>query len=308
MRIAQSILHLYPRAFRDRYEHELQALLEQNPPSCGDILDLLVGVCDAYLHPQLGTASMTCSERITRMFRTLRCSVLTIFCAYVGIILAGIAFQKLTEYDDFQEVARADPVVGLSFTLVLVAAVAALLAVLAGGLPVAVAVVRSALARKRARSLFLLILPILAFCALLGITWLLKTINTSETPPVAQIFFQRGLFFGMFALAAIGSPAALCLAVIQSEISERLLRFTLLAFALATCAMVVILASTLVWGLGLSTLHSHLFTSNNGLLSTSTAGTWLGIVIAMAAATGVAIVALRRGWSARCALCKAAPA
>lgn len=52
---------------------------------------------------------------------------------------------------------------------------------------------------------------------------------------------------GVF-LAAIVSPAALCLAVIRGEISERLLRFTLLAFAVATAALVVILASIIAWG------------------------------------------------------------
>lgn len=38
--------------------------------------------------------------------------MLTIF--YVGMIMAGTAFQKMTGSDDVQEVARADPVVGLS--------------------------------------------------------------------------------------------------------------------------------------------------------------------------------------------------
>ncbi|HEY1348686.1 MAG TPA: hypothetical protein VGF67_03565 [Ktedonobacteraceae bacterium] len=185
------------------------------------------------------------------MFLTLRRSVLTIFCAYVGMILAGTAFQKLTEYDDFQKIARTDPVVGLSFTLVLLAAIVALLAVLAGGLPVAVAVVRSALARKRFSSLFLLAVPLLAFCTFLGITLLLQATDHSGAQSVAGLFAHRELFFGSGFLAAIVSPAALCLAVIRSEVSEKLLRFTLLTFALATGVMVVILVSIVAWGLGL---------------------------------------------------------
>lgn len=297
MKIARLLLRLYPRAFRARYEHEMWAVLEERPLSLADLLDLLIGACDAHLHPWLGVAGMAWSERITRMFLTLRRAVLTIFCAYVGMILAGMAFQKMAEYDDFQEVARTDPVVGLSFTLVLFAAVVALLAVLAGSLPVAVAVVRSALARKRAGSLFLLTVPLLVFCAFLGVTPLLQAINRSG--PAAQLPLYRAIFPGVFLLAAIISPAALCLAVIRSEISARLLRFTLLAFALATGAMVVILASIVAWGFGLSILHPHLFASNDGLVSTSTAGSWLGIVIAMALATGVAVIALVRGWSAR---------
>jgi uncharacterized membrane protein YidH (DUF202 family) len=160
MKIARFLLRLYPRAFRERYEEEMRALLERCPPSFADTLHLLAGVCDAYLHPHL---DMAWSERRTHMFLPLRRSVLTIFCAYVGMILAGTAFQKLSEYDDVQEIARTDSVVGLSFTLVL-AAVVAFLAVLAGGLPVALAVVRSAFARKSSGSLCLLAVPLLA-CA-----------------------------------------------------------------------------------------------------------------------------------------------
>jgi hypothetical protein len=96
--------------------------------------------------------------------------------------------------------------------------------------------------------------------------------------------------------------------VIRSEISARPLRFTLLAFALATGAMVVILVSSVAWGLGLAALHAQLFASNDGLLSTSTSGNWLAIVVAMASATGTAVVALLRGWSAHCTLQKTLPA
>jgi hypothetical protein len=126
MKTAQYLLRLYPRAWRKRYEEEVLAMLEQRPLSFADTLDLLTGACDAHLHPHLGTSGMGCSERMIHMFLTLRRSVLTIFCAYVGMILSGMALQKMTEYDDFQETARTYPLVGLSFNLVVIAAVVAL--------------------------------------------------------------------------------------------------------------------------------------------------------------------------------------
>jgi hypothetical protein len=298
MKTAQKLLRLYPRAFRERYEDEMLAMLEQRPLSFADTLNLLTSACDAHLHPHLGTNGMAWSERMIQMFLTLRRSVLTIFCAYVGMILAGMAFQKLTEYDDFQEAARSSLVVGLSFHLVIIAAVVALLAVLAGGLPVAVAVVRSALVRKRYSSLFLLIVPVLAFFAFLGVTLFLDSLKGAGP--------HAGLFFGTLIAAALVSPAALCLAVVRSEISEKLLRFTLLPFALGAFSMVVILASIVIWGLGLHAFDPQLFASNEGVVRTSTSGTWLGIVIAMAIATGVAFVALVRGWFARSTLRKTA--
>ena len=297
MKTVQYILRLYPRPWRERYEEEMLALLEQRPLSFADVLDLLTGACDAQLHPHLGITGMAWPERMIQMFLTLRRSVLTIFCAYVGIILAGMAFQKMTEYNDFQEAARTYLVVGLSFNLVIIAAVVALLAVLVGSLPVAVAVVRSALARKRYGSLFLLVVPVLAFFVFLEVTLFLESLKGSGP--------HAGLFFATLIAAALVSPAALCLAVVRSEVSEKLLRFTLLAFALGTLSMMVILVAIVTWGLGLRAFDPQLFASNEGVLRSSTTGTWLGIVIAMATATSIALVALIRGFSARSTLRKA---
>ncbi len=300
MKTAQYLLRLYPRAFRERYEDEMLAMLAQRPLSFADTLNLLTGACDAHLHPQLGTSGMAWSERMIQMFLTLRRSVLTIFCAYVGIILSGMALQKMTEYDDFQEAARIYPLVGFSFNLVIIAAVVALLAVLVGGLPVAAAVIHSALARKRYGSLFLLIVPILAFFVFLGVTLFLERLNGSGP--------HLGLFFGTLIAAALVSPAALCLSVVRSEIPEKFLRFTLQAFALGTLSMVVILVATIIWGLGLRVFDPQLFASNEGVVSTSTTGTWLVIVIAMTIATSIALIAFIRGWSARSTLRQATTA
>lgn len=236
------------------------------------------------------------------MFVTLRRSVLTIFCAYVVFILAGLGFQKMTEYNDFQEAARLHSVVGLSFNLVVIGAAVALLAVLVGGLPIALAVIRSALARKRFGSLFLLVVPILAFLVWMGTVLLMERIDRAGAGPVAHLFLGRGLFFGTLIAAAIVSPAALCLAVIHSEIPEKFLRFALLAFMVATLAMALILTATIIWGIGLRDSAPQLFAGNGGIVETSTTGTWLSIVIGMAIATIIAIVSLIRGLSARSAL------
>lgn len=237
------------------------------------------------------------------MFCTLRRSLLTIFCAYVSFLLAGVAFQKMTEYHDFQEAAQAHPIVGLSFSLVVLGAVIALLAVLAGGLPITVAVVRSAIARKRGGPLLLLALPFLAFAVFLGTTLLLEAIGHPGThlAPVWQLF----LFFGVFIIAAAVSTGSVCLAVIRSDIPEKLLRFALLPSIWVTISMALMLAATLIWGLGIHMSAPQLVTSNNGIVGSSTVGTWSAIVIAMALATGLSVVSLMRGLSARSALQRA---
>ncbi len=279
-------------------------MLEQRSLSFTDGVNLFFGALDAQLHPHLGTTGMSLYERIFHMFSTLRCSLLTIFCAYVGFILAGWAFQKMTEYDDFMEVARTHSVVGISFNLVVIGAVVALLAVLAGGLPIAVAVIRSALAQKRCGPLLLLAVPVLAFAVFLGTTLFLEALSRpgNHLSPVWQMFLSRGIFFGVLIAAAIASAGAVCLAVARSEIPERLLRFALLPSILATISMALMLAATIIWGLGLRDSAPQLFTGNDGIVGSSTVGTWLGIVIAMAIATLLAVISLMRGLSARSAL------
>lgn len=304
MKIQHILVHLYPHAWRERYEDEVLAMLEQHSPSFADGVNLFFGAIDAQLHPHLGTTGMSLYERIIHMFSTLRHSLLAIFCAYVGFILAGWAFQKMTEYDDFKEAARTHSIVGLSFNLVVIGAVVALLAVLAGGLPIAIAVIRSALAQKRRGPILLLAVPILAFAVFLGTTLFLEALNPPGTHllPVWQLFLHRGLFFGTLIIAAIVSAGSVCLAVAHSNIPEKLLRFALLPSILATISMALILTATIVWGLGLRTGAPQLFTGNDGIVGSSTTGTWLGIIIAMAITTVLAAISLIRGLSARSVL------
>jgi hypothetical protein len=48
---AGSLLRLYPRSWRLRYEDEVRDLLEARPPGRRDRLDLVRGALDAHLHP-----------------------------------------------------------------------------------------------------------------------------------------------------------------------------------------------------------------------------------------------------------------
>jgi hypothetical protein len=304
MSMEKYLLRLYPHTWRERYEEELLAMLEQRPISFLDSLDLFFGALDAHLHPELGMTGMSLYERMMQMISTLRRSLLTIFCAYVGFILAGLAFQKMTEYDDFVDAARTHSIVGLSYNLVVIGAVVALLAVLIGGLPIVIAVIRSALTQKRRGPLLLLAVPILAFVVFLGTTFLLEAIHQpgNHLSPAWQMFLDKGVFFGTLIAAAIASTGAVCFAVARSEISAKLLRFAVLPSILATISMTLMSAATIIWGLGLRDGAPQLFAGNDGIVGSSTTGTWLGIVITMVIATVLATVSLMCGLSARSAL------
>lgn len=47
-----TLIRLYPRAWRERYEAEFLSLLAARPPSVRDRLDIVSGAIDARLHPQ----------------------------------------------------------------------------------------------------------------------------------------------------------------------------------------------------------------------------------------------------------------
>src|SRR5262249_15784961 len=98
MSMHKLLLRLYPRLWRRRYEDDMLALVEVRPLSLFHSVDLLLGAIDAHLHPQFGTRDLVLSERVMLMLRTLRASLLTLFCAYIGFVIAGIGFQKMTEY------------------------------------------------------------------------------------------------------------------------------------------------------------------------------------------------------------------
>jgi putative oligomerization/nucleic acid binding protein/FtsH-like protein len=54
----RALLRLYPRRWRQRYEEEVGALLDNEPLSMGLVFDLLAGAFDANLHPELGAPSL----------------------------------------------------------------------------------------------------------------------------------------------------------------------------------------------------------------------------------------------------------
>ena len=71
------------------------------------------------------------------MINRIRRAETAVFCAWAVFVVAGLLFQKLSEYDDFTGASQTYPVIGASYVIIGVGALVALLAVLAGGLPLA---------------------------------------------------------------------------------------------------------------------------------------------------------------------------
>lgn len=93
----RALLALYPRAWRRRYAAEFAALLEEQRPSPGLVLDVVLGAIDAHLDPQLADEGETSLRRRMKdvVMKSLRSStaltVAAVAASVGGLILAGVA-------------------------------------------------------------------------------------------------------------------------------------------------------------------------------------------------------------------------
>ncbi|HEY7357833.1 MAG TPA: hypothetical protein VH590_15250, partial [Ktedonobacterales bacterium] len=287
------LLHFYPRGWRGRYEEEFVALLEACPFSLWTIWDVCLGAIDAHLHLE------TLNGRMMPFMNRLRTTSVIVFCAYIGFVVAGLAFGKLVEYDDFMNLRDHNIQVGAAYYTLYAGAFIALAAVLVGGLPLAFAAARDAIARKRWRLLALFAVPPVTLALWLAYIFIAEALDPHPTPILARPLLDRiigiGLFGGLFVLAAILSTAAVCMIVIRSDISAKLFRFARIPAIIAMLAMVVMFAAVVAYGLVANAADPELFTENNGILATNTTLSLLLILAMMAIATAVAIAALIRG-------------
>jgi hypothetical protein len=290
LRLATMLVRAYPRSWRERYGDELLAWVEEGGLGPMAALDLARGALDARAHPEL------VEEGLVRMVGRLRGAVLGVLCGYAAFVVAGAAYQKLTEYDDFTEAASRHTALGASFQVVVVASLVALAAMVAAGAPIGLAVVRQALGGRRELRwpLALVGVSVVWFASELA---LLAFEAHSPRGPNPQMSGSAG-FYAWSAttlLAVVLGVAAAATAVRRAELGLGLLRFAAIGSTVVAGAMVVMLIAIMSWGFALRSVDPALFNSHEGIRSGSTAGTWLAIVLVMAAASAVAVRSSARG-------------
>lgn len=289
-RLAAVLVGLYPRSWRERYGDELLGWVDEGGLGPLRALDLARGAADARLHADL------VEEGSIRMGERLRGSVLGVLCGYAAFVVAGAGYQKLTEYEDFTEAARRHAALGAAFWVVVVASVVALGAMVAAGAPIGLAVVRQALAGRRALwgPLGLVAAAVLWFAATLALlAW-----HAHASPVPAGRMASAAEVSGWTAsllLAVAAGVAGAVTAVRRGELGLGMLRFGTVAVAVVAAAMVVILAATVTWGMVLRSVDPALFYSHEGVRASSTAGSWVAIVALMAASSALAVWASGRG-------------
>jgi hypothetical protein len=201
-RLAQRLVQLYPRAWRTQYAAEMLDLLEVRASTWGDVGNLALHLLYTHLHPDLTvTSEESLGERLAVLMRALRSSEIVVFWAFIAAMIAWLQFGGLIDGGPYMPLTAsagtwplfgASPVNGISAALAIQSAAVdlAVLAMLAGGLPLAVRAWRRAPALRR-----YFFVPIAAFIGAVlpvPIAFLLRgpvaTINLTFTTPITDAY------------------------------------------------------------------------------------------------------------------------
>ena len=280
-------VRLYPASWRARYGDEFAALLEATPPSRRVLFDVVVAAVDAHVHP---TGPR---RRWPLMIERLRLSELVVFASWVVFVVAGLAFQRMTEGTPYTGIAAAQPSVEWTYLAVIAGAVLSLCAVIYAALPIALAIARGAIAARNWRQVALLAVPAASLVVWVGVTALLLAIAEPPVGDAARIILFV-VWVGLFVLAAIASTVAVSAAALEADVDAAFYRRAALPAALTAGAMVAVVGAIVAWGIALAVAAPATFWGSEGILGGSTVLTWLAVVVVMAVASIAAVRAAGR--------------
>ena len=228
--------------------------------------------------------------------------IITVFSAYIAFVVGGLLFYGMVDDSTFVGLMRQQLDVQAAWIAVEAGAVVALLAVLAGGIPLALAALRFGVERQRGDVVLLLITPALAlvFLALVGIGVHVVTQGHLPTDTVGQVLLLVTVG-GSFLLAAVSSTAGVVLATVRSTINPGLWRFAKVPAVITVIAMALMSLATLIWGI---TAYGHASADFMvvAFFDVNALEFWLMVLTVMISATLVASVALFRTPSKKIAI------
>jgi hypothetical protein len=255
--------------------------------------------------------------RVMNMLNKIRTAILIVFAAYIGFVVAGFALVGMADDSPMIALTKTTPAMAAAWTTIQVGAAIALLAVVVGGLPLAVIVVRRALSKPH-KGLGLLLVPLIAFLALVAYGMLLLAVATGrlQLPGVVPVVqpgpFPHGnrqLLAGLmltFIVGAIASTLAVWKVVSRTDVEHEtfraigrdvtipVYRFAYWPAVVTTLAMLVMLVATLTWGWLAFAAPPGALAGNYGSWGTSTQAWFIVIILLMALCTAAAFLGIRR--------------
>lgn len=232
MKLLSWLLKLYPRAWRERYEIEMSALLEEHNVTLFTLFDLLLGALDARLNPLYREQSML--SAVERMSR-LRNAHSTIFWVFPVFWMCWIAF--LSDLSDalWDPLTHTHPLLSIANAVMGIGFMTTIFSVVVTGLIIALATARYAFTIRH-KALYLL--PLACFLCVCGSYLLLTTVSSR-------------LLNWMFLLSLLGSLLATSLVIAKGKISKEMLSISLVPTTIATLGMVAQLIAIAIWSITL---------------------------------------------------------
>ncbi|MBV9310049.1 MAG: hypothetical protein JOZ73_04415 [Solirubrobacterales bacterium] len=247
------LLALYPEAWRERYGDEMSALLEETPPSITVIPDLLRGALAAHLRP-LASSPPAVRARGTIAY-VLGCFI--VFCVF------GSAFAKTTENFDYIE--HFHPLLGISHSVILIAAIVAASALALAAVPLAIASLAQA-RRTRERTLMMLIaVPPAAIATFAGSVSLLALwLNAHHHRAGVGGWLLLGLCLLCAAVGGFACWAAPRAIMRHIDIPRAAFAVSVPAIALVALCMTTVAVATAVFLIGIAADAPHVGAAGNG--------------------------------------------
>lgn len=206
--------------------------------------ELIIGMLAERLFPHQQNpplmAELALHERIVQMLRTLRRSMIAVFCAFIVFALPWLFFARMNDPLSWWEpIARVHPEVNVLLQIIQYTGILAFLLLLVGGLPILLESIRHAFVTKHRDVLRLLGISA-GMLLLFAVVCILVLTNNWRFDP------NGGLFALIFFATVLVVTITLSRAIVRSELSERVLRFALFPAIGLTLAMGVVLVASLV--------------------------------------------------------------
>lgn len=286
--LARAALKLYPRAWRQRYGAEMEAVLEQSQISWATIGDLFRGALGAHLSPVSAAAVP---------FARMRGVVWSLSCCWIAALFVGATYAKATEDVPFRTAAAAHGLIGGARVAIEVLGIITCVVVAVAGAPLALTVLRQAVRgdspalRRAFRAPAVAVSVFAAATAGLAALGSDRAAAGSTTGHIAFILWA-GLAAATAAVGGIAVGRALMAAELpRSQLAIGLRGARLLAGVLSLLAMAV-----LMYAIALATEAPRVAALNNGPLNFSTTSV---LSVQAALLVMISVLALRAVSSAR---------
>ena len=285
MRLCFAALRLYPEAWRERYEPEVRALIEQSEVSLATVIDLLGGALDAHLHPGFPVPSG----------RRLRGTLITTIYCGVAFAFVGAGFAKATEDPPFRGAEAAHGLLGGDRIAIELLALACLAVVAVAGAPLALAVFQEAYRGSRQLRRALVLAVTAGTGAAIVTISLVAMANTvhGNGGTLGHVAFL--VWVALVALAAGVAARSARTALIGAELERRRLTLGVAGAWLLARLMAALAIAAGVYCTGLALEAPRVAALSNGPLAFGTTPLLAGMTAVMVLLSAVALSSARRG-------------